>query len=140
MAEKSPVNHRKILNKGTHPSDHTVITFLMPILFLIGAYLIKNGYVSPGGGFQGGAVLAAIFISHYLILPKEKKNTDFMQKFEKYVFLTFIVFTFIYILLGFRMTNPEFYIPYLMFMNFLIGMKVFCGMSIIFIHFVLDDE
>ena len=128
------------MGKKKHPSDHLIITFLMPILFLIGAYLIKNGYLSPGGGFQGGAVLAAIFISHYLVLPEEKKNTAFMQQFEKYVFLTFIAITFVYILLGFRLTNPEWYVPYLIFMNFLIGMKVFCGMSIIFLHFVLDDE
>ena len=128
------------MNKSKHPSDFKVILFLMPILFLLGFYLIVNGYVSPGGGFQGGAVLAAIVISHYLILPKEKVDTSFLQTFEKYIFIAFILFTVGYILLEFRLTNPEIYIPYLMGMNFLIGMKVFCGMSIIFLHFVLDDN
>jgi len=130
----------KNIKSGKHPSDFKIILFLMPILFLLGFYLIINGYVSPGGGFQGGAVLAAIVISHYLILPKEKLDTSFLQTFEKFIFVIFILFTVVYILMEFRLTHSEFYIPYLWGMNFLIGMKVFCGMSIIFLHFILDDN
>lgn len=31
---------------------------LLPLIALFGAYVIANGHLSPGGGFQGGAVLA----------------------------------------------------------------------------------
>ena len=31
----------------------------MPLIFLFGAYVIMNGHLSAGGGFQGGAVVAS---------------------------------------------------------------------------------
>lgn len=32
---------------------------IMPLIFLFGAYVIMNGHISAGGGFQGGAVVAS---------------------------------------------------------------------------------
>lgn len=32
---------------------------LLPAILLFGIYVIVNGHLSPGGGFSGGAVLAA---------------------------------------------------------------------------------
>ncbi len=34
---------------------------LFPFLLLLGFYIIIHGHVSPGGGFQGGAILAAAY-------------------------------------------------------------------------------
>ena len=34
---------------------------LVPVLFAIGLYVVAHGYLTPGGGFQGGVVLAAAF-------------------------------------------------------------------------------
>jgi multicomponent Na+:H+ antiporter subunit B len=31
---------------------------LLPVVLLVGGYVVVHGHVSPGGGFQGGAVLA----------------------------------------------------------------------------------
>jgi len=39
---------------------------LCPVIFLLGFYIIANGHLSPGGGFQGGAVLASGFLAIYL--------------------------------------------------------------------------
>lgn len=32
---------------------------LTPLILLLGAYVIVNGHLTPGGGFQGGAILAS---------------------------------------------------------------------------------
>ncbi len=39
----------------------TAAELLFPFLILLGAYIIIHGHLSPGGGFQGGAVIAAAY-------------------------------------------------------------------------------
>jgi len=33
--------------------------FLMPLVMLLGVYVFVNGHLTPGGGFQGGAIVAS---------------------------------------------------------------------------------
>jgi len=40
---------------------------LIPPILIFGCYIITHGELSPGGGFQGGIVLASAFILHALI-------------------------------------------------------------------------
>ncbi len=40
----------------------TGAAFLFPILVLFGVYIFINGHLTPGGGFQGGVVLASAFL------------------------------------------------------------------------------
>ncbi len=40
----------------------TVSRLLVPFIQLFGLYVIIHGHSSPGGGFQGGVILAASFI------------------------------------------------------------------------------
>lgn len=40
----------------------TVCRLLIPALQIFGLYVIAHGHGSPGGGFQGGCILAASFI------------------------------------------------------------------------------
>ncbi len=37
----------------------TISTFLVMFIFIYGLYLIMHGHLTPGGGFQGGAVFAS---------------------------------------------------------------------------------
>ena len=41
--------------------------FLTPFIFLFGIYVITHGHLSPGGGFQGGVILASISIIFSII-------------------------------------------------------------------------
>jgi len=45
---------------------------LIPMITLIGVYLFINGHLSPGGGFQGGAVLASTFILLLITISNKK--------------------------------------------------------------------
>lgn len=42
---------------------------LFPFLILFGAYIIIHGHLTPGGGFQGGAILGAAFFIPVLTSP-----------------------------------------------------------------------
>lgn len=50
------------LQAPIHPPSEllgTASRFLLPILLLSGASIFVNGHLTPGGGFQGGAVMAS---------------------------------------------------------------------------------
>jgi multicomponent Na+:H+ antiporter subunit B len=54
------------------PASEIVVTaaeLLLPIIFLFGVYVFVNGHLSPGGGFQGGAIIAAGSLLLLLALP-----------------------------------------------------------------------
>lgn len=40
--------------------------FFFPLIILFGAYVFLHGHLTPGGGFQGGAVVASAFLLLYL--------------------------------------------------------------------------
>jgi multicomponent Na+:H+ antiporter subunit B len=40
---------------------------LIPFILLFGFYVIAHGEISPGGGFQGGVILASAFILYTLV-------------------------------------------------------------------------
>jgi len=129
------------MNKSKkHPSDTQTLTLLIPALILVGCYLILNGHISPGGGFQGGAALAAVLISHYFIMPEDKIEMKRLQVFEKYVFLVFVICACLYIIVGLYWNFPDWYEAYIIIMNLLIGIKVFCGLSIVFLQFAIEDQ
>lgn len=44
-----------------------VTKLLIPFILLFGFYVIMHGELSPGGGFQGGVILAAAFILYALV-------------------------------------------------------------------------
>ncbi|MBE9514143.1 MAG: sodium:proton antiporter [Chloroflexi bacterium] len=37
----------------------TMCNILVPLIFVFGLYVIMHGHITPGGGFQGGAVFAS---------------------------------------------------------------------------------
>ncbi len=49
---------------------------LIPIISMLGIYIFINGHLTPGGGFQGGAVIASGVILMFLAFP----NMEFSHK------------------------------------------------------------
>jgi len=122
------------LRHKKHPSAVMTVTFILPILVFISVYMVSDPS-TPGGGFQGGALLTATFVSHYLIMPDHPVSTKFLNSCEKFIFLIILAVVLTYILLGVRTLFPEFYWWYILLTDILLGAKVFCGLSIMFICF-----
>lgn len=49
----------------------TAASILFPIILMLGVYIFINGHLTPGGGFQGGAVIASAVILRLLAFPNE---------------------------------------------------------------------
>ncbi|MER6049156.1 MnhB domain-containing protein [Streptomyces sp. NPDC001793] len=57
------------------PSTRLFGALLLPVTLLVGVYIVAHGQLSPGGGFQGGVVLAtglhlAYVAADYLVLKR----------------------------------------------------------------------
>lgn len=115
------------------------LTIMYPFILIFGVYVIMNGHTSPGGGFQGGAILASVYISKYLVLPVYDYQLKPFKLIEKWMLVLIILIPVFFIILGFSKWMPEWRIPYLLIMNILISIKVACGISIIFFRFVFFE-
>jgi len=47
---------------------------LFPLILLFSTYIFVHGHLTPGGGFQGGAIFASAFLLMYLVFPKQSIN------------------------------------------------------------------
>jgi multicomponent Na+:H+ antiporter subunit B len=124
--------------KDVNRSDITffLIRIICPILLLFGVYLIMNGHNSPGGGFQGGVVLASFFICRYVIHAIHDIRINSVIMLEKVIYVGIVLLAGFFVFL-----NAQSYLPlpksvYLVMMNLFIGMKVACGFLIIFYRFI----
>ena len=117
---------------------------LVPFILLFGLYLISYGHLSPGGGFQGGVVLASgiilLFLSHGFTLVQ-------MSFSERRLSLTVLGLVFLFLLLGWAglILGKHFLsnilllgevgeIPsagFILLLNMIIGLKVGAGITLI---------
>ena len=65
--------------------------FLFPFVLLFGIYIFVHGHLSPGGGFQGGAVIASAFLLFYLVKPSERSSKKSLQLIESLSGIAFII-------------------------------------------------
>ena len=127
------------------------ITFsrlLYPIMLAFGLYVIINGHLSPGGGFQGGAIVAtAILILYYIDISKTIE-VKLILTIEKFLFLLLVMVSVLSIFTknGLVFTNfisdvnPDVKAIYLMILNVIIGAKVALGLVAIFTAFLKEGR
>jgi len=127
------------------------ITFsrlLYPVMLLFGLYVIINGHISPGGGFQGGAIVAtAILILYYIDISKTI-DVNKILTIEKFLFLTLVGISVLSIITrGHAFTNfialdgsTSLKSIYLILLNIIIGAKVSLGLIAIFTAFLKEGR
>jgi len=60
-----------------NPITTLICSIVSPFILLFGLYIIAHGHYSPGGGFQGGTMLAASVILLRLVLGNEISQLQF---------------------------------------------------------------
>jgi multicomponent Na+:H+ antiporter subunit B len=116
-----------------------VIGFLYPFMLMLGFYLIMNGHHTPGGGFQGGSVLAALFVARYVVFPVNDMNSEGLHTIQR-VFLALILLTPMLLLFsGFVHRYPQFRSSYLVLMNVLIGLQVGLELGVAVLRFAFFE-
>ncbi len=60
-----------------NPITTLISSIVAPFILLFGMYIIVHGHYSPGGGFQGGTMLAASVILLRLVLGSEIGQLQF---------------------------------------------------------------
>lgn len=68
----------------------TASKLIIPMMILLGVYIFMNGHLSPGGGFQGGAVIASAMIVMLLAFPASPLNAKVFGWLESASGLVFV--------------------------------------------------
>lgn len=142
-----------------------VADFLYVFTITFGFYVIMHGHLTPGGGFQGGAIVASAFamlIAAYglksLNFLLNEKTFSILENFGAIMFLSIALFgigtTFFYNFLAnsesFLFGNPIEFGPnsgdintagVLPLMNIAVGLKVFSGIGVVLlVMFFVAEE
>jgi len=113
----------------------TATRALFPFILLFGVYVILYGHLSPGGGFQGGVILAIAVLLTVVTFGKSR-----LQPFVPHLLSVEIVGVTLFVLVGLSgiVSGKQFLtnlgtIPLL---NIIIGIKVFAGVVLMYIFLV----
>ena len=110
----------------------TVARELIPFIFLFGIYIIIYGHLSPGGGFQGGVILAMGTVLIFVVYGGEK-----MQKYILHFSLIEILGVTFFVVIGLLsiINGKQFYsnLGVIWILNIIIGLKVFAGLVILYL-------
>lgn len=127
----------------------TSVRFILPIMLTLGLFIILHGHLSPGGGFQGGVILAGVVLLIYFCGGYKKVNEKFKKEdykfFEGVWALAFVFLGIIGLVVGtnfftnvLSLGNPGDLISSgtIFMMNFAVGFKVFAGITFLIAIFI----
>ncbi|MBU2555850.1 MAG: Na(+)/H(+) antiporter subunit B [Bacteroidetes bacterium] len=63
---------------------------IVPVIFLVGVYIFINGHLTPGGGFQGGAVIASGVLLMLLANPTMHISHNIVATIESISGIAFV--------------------------------------------------
>jgi len=142
----SGFDHYAVPDENQHSSiDNSIIVvytvrLVCPVMLLFGLYLIINGHLSPGGGFQGGTVIACFFICRYFVYHIYDIDIERILVLEKLLYVAAIAMAVFFIFLGLDAFSLIPRSTYLIIMNALIGLKVICGFIVIFCRYIAFER
>ncbi len=98
----------------------TISNIIFPFIMIFGLYVIAHGHLTPGGGFQGGAVAASgcvlLIVAYGSVWIFERIKVSRLSIFESTGALGFIGVAFLGLILG-----------GVFFKNFLVGSNIIFG-------------
>ncbi|MDK9695450.1 MAG: sodium:proton antiporter [Siculibacillus sp.] len=81
--------------RGSFPPSgellHTGSRLLAPLILLAGVYVFVNGHLTPGGGFQGGAILASAALLLLLTDPLHRFGNRLIRLVESLSGVAYVV-------------------------------------------------
>lgn len=116
--------------------------YIYPFIIIYGFYIIVNGNLTPGGGFQGGAIIATGVLL-MTFFSDIKIDLIALNRIEKLIFIGIIIFGFIsYFTKKELFTNFLFEDKknFLIALNMLIGFKVTLGLINILQAFLEEGD
>ncbi len=113
--------------------QRTVVSIIYPIFIIFGIYIIARGADSPGGGFQGGAIMAVIIMCRYLIVPNDRYDYKIPYILEKVFYTAFLVLVLLFISERIDLLTTR---QYVQIANVILGIKVAFGLTAIFLRFI----
>lgn len=81
---------------------------MFPMILTFGAYVIVNGHLSAGGGFQGGAIVAAGVMLLLIADPDTRLNTTLLSIVESTAGVLFVILGILGIVLAGGFLDPRF--------------------------------
>ena len=87
--EKDP--KKEIKKRGSSEILLTGSNLLAPMIIIFGIYIFLNGHLSPGGGFQGGAVIASAIMLLFLADTSYKINHTVFGGIESLSGFTYVL-------------------------------------------------
>ncbi|HGY54587.1 MAG TPA: cation:proton antiporter [Caldithrix abyssi] len=64
---------------------------LFPLIIILGVYVFVHGHLTPGGGFQGGAIIASGFLLMFMSYRTYKVNHKVLSLFETFAGTSFVL-------------------------------------------------
>ena len=74
-------NENRVRREGSELLK-TASSLLFPLIFLFGVYVFINGHLTPGGGFQGGAIIASAVVLTVLANPNRNAGHHVLSVIE----------------------------------------------------------
>ncbi|PLW92698.1 MAG: sodium:proton antiporter [Marinilabiliales bacterium] len=99
-------NRRK--NRNPRPSSVILSTaqkLLFPLIILFGAYVFANGHLTPGGGFQGGAIIATAFLLWLMANPEGEMRHGILSSLEAFSGTFYVIIGVVGVILGVGFLN-----------------------------------
>jgi multicomponent Na+:H+ antiporter subunit B len=151
IAQHENIEHNPLFMLDRFKIPELFVSFarvIYPVVLLFGIYVIFNGHLAPGGGFQGGAILATALLILYYIDLKKKTNLEAIFTIEKFLYLSLLIIaSFSYFTRGVWFTNVmplesgiDVKAIFLITLNLIIGAKVALGLTAIFIAFLKEGR
>ena len=143
------INHRHFIRRRTVLME-VVTGKLGPVVLVFGLYVMLFGHMSPGGGFQGGVVIASGIIFISLGTRGEYKNilsrSEVLSRIEAVSFLFLVISSGIGLFAGIGFFANPFMgtsvspLGFIILLNTMIGLKVGSGIAYMSVAMMGDVE